>query len=284
MLLAGPSIAAEKICQNPDSVPAPAPASAEANRPISDKWAVVVGLSKFKDPSSQCQFGAKDAQDFTDYLIRDAHFAPDHVHTLLDAAATREKILVEFGVFLPRVTNPDDLVVVFISTNGSPKSQDLAGVNYLVAYDTDQSNFFGSGIPMQDLADMIKKRINADRLVLILDSSYSGAAIGGTGLFRNPSESPASEPIVLASASVNQNSFDSIHYKNSVFTKYLIESLRQNQKLSMAFNRLRTQVMEEVLSDRQAQQSPTIMSQPGAANLILSAPASSPRPAPKQQH
>jgi hypothetical protein len=280
VLLALPSNAAQKICQRPDSQSAPAPVSSKADRPISDKWAVVVGLSKFNDPSIQCQFGAKDAQDFADYLVRDAHFASDHVHTLLDAAASREKILVEFGEFLPRVTTPDDLVVVFISTNGSAKSQDKGEFNYLVAHDTDKNNLFGSGIAMQELANMIKQRINADRLVLIVDSSYSGAAIGAKGLFRTTSDPPFSGPIILVSSSTDQNSWDSTRYANSIFTRCLIDSLHKNQNFCGAFNYLRNQVQMEVMMDHHGTRQTPILRN-GFGDVILSEPATSPRPAPK---
>ncbi len=67
------------------------------NRPVKDKWALIVGISKFADPSINLRFAAKDALDFRDYLIKDANFAPDHVRMLIDSQATREHILEEFG-------------------------------------------------------------------------------------------------------------------------------------------------------------------------------------------
>jgi hypothetical protein len=91
-ILAGPSLADEKIKQNGQGMPF-LPVSAGSGRPIKDKWAVVVGVSKFKDPANKCPFGAKNARDFADYLVHEAHFAPDHVHLLLDDQATRVNIM-----------------------------------------------------------------------------------------------------------------------------------------------------------------------------------------------
>src|SRR6185369_9538657 len=34
------------------------------NRPIKDKWALVIGISKFKDPTINLQYASKDAKDF----------------------------------------------------------------------------------------------------------------------------------------------------------------------------------------------------------------------------
>ena len=100
----------DKTAQSPAQVESPA--SATVPRPNQDKWAVVVGLSRFRDPLNKCQYGSQDAQDFTNYLVHDAHFAKDHVHTLIDTQATRDNVMRELGeVFLPQVTKPDDLVL-----------------------------------------------------------------------------------------------------------------------------------------------------------------------------
>src|SRR5262249_45040515 len=112
------------------------------NTPIRDKWALVVGVSKFQDSTiPQLHYAAKDAQDFANFLIRDANFAPDHVRVLLNEAATREEVQSEIGdKFFPRVVKPDDLVVFFFSSHGSPANRDVAHANFLVAYDTKKSD------------------------------------------------------------------------------------------------------------------------------------------------
>ena len=61
--------------------------------PFHDKWAIVVGISKFNDSSFDLKFAANDAHDFYNYLIADGHFAPDHVALLLDGDATRQNVV-----------------------------------------------------------------------------------------------------------------------------------------------------------------------------------------------
>lgn len=64
---------------------------------------------------------------------------PDHVKLLLNEDAFREKILSALGdKWPPRVANPNDFVLMCISTHGSPSSLDVSGVNYLLAHDTDR--------------------------------------------------------------------------------------------------------------------------------------------------
>src|SRR5438552_3911726 len=93
------------------AVPAGAVDSTPANKPIKDKWALVIGISKFANPTLDLKYPAKDAQDFYSFLTKDANFSPDHVHLLTNEQATRENILSEIGdKWLPRAANPDDLV------------------------------------------------------------------------------------------------------------------------------------------------------------------------------
>src|SRR5262249_43387796 len=89
----------------------PSGAVANPNRPVTDKWALVVGISKFADPTLNLKYAAKDARDFADYLIRNEHFAADHVKVLVDEQATEKRIMSELGSkWLPHVAHPDDLV------------------------------------------------------------------------------------------------------------------------------------------------------------------------------
>ncbi|NJL72007.1 MAG: hypothetical protein HC888_10630 [Candidatus Competibacteraceae bacterium] len=52
------------------------PAESPANRPVKDKWAIVVGVSKFARPALNLRNADKDARDFYDYLVKEANFAP----------------------------------------------------------------------------------------------------------------------------------------------------------------------------------------------------------------
>ncbi|MBI4534349.1 MAG: caspase family protein, partial [Candidatus Melainabacteria bacterium] len=62
--------------------PANADAVTETAPAVADKWALVIGISRFKDPSVKLKYASKDAKDFYDYLVSQAHFAPDHVKLL----------------------------------------------------------------------------------------------------------------------------------------------------------------------------------------------------------
>ncbi|MBI4533243.1 MAG: tetratricopeptide repeat protein [Candidatus Melainabacteria bacterium] len=249
-------------------LPAAMASNLPANRPVNDKWALVIGISKFADSSLDLKYSAKDAQDFYNYLITDGHFAKDHVKLLINEIATREQVLSQIGdTWLPKVAKLDDLVVIFISSHGSPSDVNVGGVNYILAHDTSKSNLYATGIAMQDLSQILKNRIGSDRLVLILDACHSGnAAASGKGIFRvsnvNVDEiAEGSGKTVISSSEPAQMSWESSEYPNGVFTHYLIDALHQNgsdTKLSDAYKYMKEKVQEEVLRDRGAMQTPQL--------------------------
>ncbi len=258
------------------------------NRPVRDKWALIVGISNFQDSKLNLKYPAKDAKDFNDYLLKEGHFAADHVKLLTNEQATRANILSELGdKWLPRVANPDDLVVIYISSHGSASDMDIGGVNYLLAYDSQVDSLYASGLPMQDLTRIIKGRVHSDRVVLVLDACHSGAADpGAKGLFRqgNVDISEVAQgtgQLVISSSQPSQVSWESKHYQNSVFTRCLIESLKSKgdaTTLGEAFSNMKDKVQQEVLTERGVLQTPVLKSRWKGNDLRLAAPAVTPRP------
>ncbi len=258
-----------------------------ANRPVKDKWAVVIGISKFQDSTINLKYPSKDAKDFYNYLIGDGQFAKNHVVLLTDEKATRANILSVIGdTWLPRVANPDDLVVIYISSHGSPADMDVGGVNYLVAHDTNSQCLYATGIPLQDLMRIIKRRVHCERVVIILDACHSGAATADSkDLYRTGNVSASqmvagTGQLVIASSKPDQVSWEGKAYENGVFTRHLIDSLKQkgNQtKLGLAFENMKDKVQQEVLMDRGQLQTPELKSQWRGDDLILSIVPMQPR-------
>jgi len=287
-LVAAPAVAADSAAENKvmDAIN-----KSDSGRPIKDKWAVVVGVGSFKDSKiPKLRFPAKDAQDFAKFLVEKGNFAPDHVLLLLDENATRNNIVSAIaGNWLPNRVLPDDLVVIYASTHGSPSELDKGGENFLVAYDTEQSDLFTSGVLLQDLAPTIYRRTHCDRVVLLLDACNSGAAeVGGKGLYRTTNfdvDALAGKgQIVISSSGASQRSWESKRYNNGVFTRNLIEVLSKEQDktdLQGSFDALKDKVQSEVKFDRQAFQTPVMHSKWEGEPLRIAAKPASPRVVPE---
>jgi hypothetical protein len=260
---------------------------AAVNRPVKDKWALVVGVSKFEDARMNLKYSSKDAEAFYKYLVNEGRFAADHVMLLTDEKATRANILSLIGDrWLPRVANPDDLVVIFISSHGSPADFDVGGLNYIVAHDTNVDCLYATGIPLQDLMRTIKARVHSDRVVIILDACHSGAASADAkGLFRAgnidaSAVAAGTGQLVIASSKPDQASWEGKNYANGVFTHHLIESLRLHEnksRLKDAFENLKENVQVEVLRDRGQLQTPEMKCKWQGDDLVLSVVPSRPR-------
>ncbi|HEY9684825.1 MAG TPA: caspase family protein [Oculatellaceae cyanobacterium] len=260
----------------------------DVNRPIKDKWALVVGISKFKNDQLNLRYPSKDAKDFYDYLVSKENFAPDHVKLLTDKQATRKNIMTLLGdKWLPNVANPDDLVVIYISSHGSGAEMDHDGVNYLVAYDTDVNELYATGLPMQDLSSTVKRRVHSDRVVMILDACHSGAAsVESKGLTRGSNVdadaiAQGTGQLVISSSKPDQVSWESKADQNSVFTRCLMDGLQckgANTSLDDAFEYMKDSVQSEVLKERGVLQTPVLSSKWQGTGLMLGVKPAKPRP------
>lgn len=255
-------------------------------RPIKDKWALVVGISNFKDPSINLCYAAKDATDFKNYLVKEAGFAPDHVKLLTDSQATRENIVGYLGEkWLGRVAGPDDLVVLYLSSHGSAPEKET-NANFIVTYEGTKENLVFSGIPMQWLTIGIKEVLHADRSLVLLDVCHGGAIAGAKALKREFDFSPSNinvgpGQLIMVSSMDDQISWESKRYHNGVFTHYLLEGLRKNnnkEKMGSVFTFLKEKVEEEVLRDRAVLQTPMMFKKiVGGTEIVLSAPGTNPK-------
>lgn len=261
--------------------------NAIVNRPVKDKWALVIGISKFANPKYNLDFASKDARDFYDFLVNEANFRKDHVLLLLDEKATRANIMSAFGDnFLPAVSQENDLVVVYISTHGTPAKRDKGGQSYIVAHDTDTASLYATGVNMDELYKRIRTGVKTDRALIVMDTCFSGAGVPGAKALNVADNFDAQEVaqgcghLVITSSSPNERSWESKISNNSVFTKYLLEALRQNNKkvdVRSAFRDVQKKVSWEVQSAFGERQTPQLGGEWEGKELILAIPPIEPR-------
>lgn len=164
------------------------PNSKPLNRPVKQKWAVVIAVGKYKDKRmNNDQFVDKAAKSFYQYLIDPAggRFDPDHVKFLRNEDATTQNVTNALSPsWLGTLAGPDDLIVVYLATQGFPTTD---GNTWLCTYNCALDNIYGSCVSMQSLMKSLQDNVKSDRIVLILESPYSGSAnlIGARNLKTN---------------------------------------------------------------------------------------------------
>lgn len=258
------------------SLASPAYAAGDPDASIGQKWALVVGVSKFQNPELNLRYADKDANDFSQFLTDQVGFEKDHVKVLTNENATLKSVLSHLGsTWLPHMAEPNDLVVVFISTHGTPGEADYnkANSNYLLTYDSEPENLFVTAMDMQDLVDIISKRINCDRIIVILDACHSGALAagekvsGGKGLARKGLDASnvrlGKGKVIFLSSMPNERSWELKEKPNSVFTRCLIETLNKSgdsTTLNDMFRTLKTNVYNTAMSERGVPQTPVMRS------------------------
>jgi uncharacterized caspase-like protein len=212
------------------------------------------------------KYAAKDATDFKNFLVNHQNFRADHVKLLTDETATRDNIIGMLGEkWLQSHVKPDDLVVIYVSSHGSPAAATAGGTNFLIAHDTNKNSLAATGIPMQWLTQIVSDQVKSNRIILLLDVCHSGAA-GQKGITRTGVDARNLEigngQMIICSSLADQSSWESRNYENGVFTRRLMEALLSNKDqttLINAFKQLKVLVESEVLRDRGELQTPLLV-------------------------
>ena len=198
-----------------------------------ESWAVVVGINKYKK-WPQLNYAVNDANGLSKLLINRFGFKADHVFSLMDADATRERIL---GVLGDRLSNPDlvkkdDRVFVFFAGHGVTRQlPNGRSLGYIVPVDADTESFQSQAISMTNFQD-ISESIPAKHVLFVMDACYSclalirgGAPAGGDhGKFlREITRRTARQ--VLTAGGADEQVADNGPGGHSIFTWTLMQAL-----------------------------------------------------------
>ena len=155
----------------------PDPARSEPPGPVRNKFALVVGVGRFQHGIQPLEFAAFDAMSMYRFLTDPARgrFPRENTLLLTDEEATRDRIEAALSR-IQREAGQDDLVVVYISSHGSPP--DKRGAVNIVTYDTEikpRERVWHTSINEERLKSFVDD-LRAKRLVMILDTCYSNGA------------------------------------------------------------------------------------------------------------
>jgi hypothetical protein len=256
---------------------------------VREKYAIVVGVSEFRNSAYNLKFAAKDANDFAG-VLRDPKSGrfkadPDHVKVLLNEQATVENIRTAIND-VAKAARAEDLVVMYFSSHGTSAASDAAmddaRSGYIVTHETNLSNLYATAFPMEELRRVVEKRIRACRIVMFLDTCFSGDTVApaagskmlAVGIADSTKERIAQGVgrVVIASSRNDERSWESDRIQNSYFTYYLLQALRSKGGLAditTIFTSLQRSVPGAVRKEWGARQTPVMWPEGQRLDIVI---------------
>ncbi len=252
---------------NPFVLAAP-PGKGKPPARIRERWALVVGIGDFADKRiGKLAYTTADATAMRDVLVdpKLGGFRPENVRLLTDAGASLADIKMGIN-WLARSAAPEDLVVVYVASHGSPRRVDTAGATYILTHDTaidpsdvDPDALYASALPMVEFADAVATRLRSLRTAIFLDTCYSGGAMKESNALDKAAVSRATLDrlsqgagrVIFAASRTDQESLESKQLQHGYFTYYLVEALRSHPEmpLSKVFRYVEQHVSQRVDTD-----------------------------------
>lgn len=257
------------------------PMPGQRSHSTAQKWAVVIGISNYKDTRiAGLRYASDDARALYDLLVspQAGGYAPSRVRLLLNSEATAQGIRNALFNWLKQALE-EDMVTIYFAGHGSPESPDSPNNLFLLPYDARYDDITTSGFPMWDIETALKRFIKAKKVVVVADACHSGgvgqsfdiARRGDRGLVVNPISSSiqnlsqVGDGIVVMSAS-DEKQFSQEGQKwgggHGVFTYFLLKGLNgdadYNKDGHVTLGELIPYLSEKVRRETGNAQSPTV--------------------------
>lgn len=215
-------------------------------------WVVAIGVSRYQDTAIQSlQYADADARAVYNYF-RDTFGLPESQMFLrINEQATLREVKSVLGTRLAaRANDPRDTVVLYFAGHGMRErvtgSLDADGLGkYFLPHDADRNDLFSTALDMDEVTNILR-RLTPERVVVLLDSCFSGAAGGRspfdpkaegeraliTGEFLDRMAQAGKGRVVMTAGGPEESAQESADFGHGVFTYYLLDGLRGAADLS----------------------------------------------------
>ncbi len=211
---------------------------------VAGRWAVVIGVGEYEHKAiPRLRYAARDAQAMYDFLTTKGGYPKQNVVLLTDTTSdkpTLQNIRRALGDFLFRRPGRDDMVLIYYAGHGAPEV-DAAGhesdglSKYLIPHNADPDSLYSTAFPMDEI-QRIFARIPSERVVMLLDTCYSGTAGGRTFARQQTRAGGISDQflerltrsrgrVVITASGPNEVALESAALGHGIFTYYLLEGL-----------------------------------------------------------
>jgi WD40 repeat protein len=189
-------------------------------------FAVVVGVSAYRDSRLNLRYAAKDARDFAEALKlqQGGLYSGVELKVLTDADATTGEVKRALS-WLEQSVTARDVGLVFLAGHGITDARQRY---YYLDYDSDPNHPEDTAV--EDVVLKERTRSIAGKVLMFLDTCHAGQAManrGATYINRLVEELSNSDNgvVTFASSTGRQLSLEDDEWKNGAFTKALIEGL-----------------------------------------------------------
>jgi len=191
-------------------------------------YAVIIGISNYKNlpKEGNLAYPEKDAENVYSTLIskEGGNIEFENVKKLVGPQATLANIKDALEVWLPSHAQESDRAIVFFVGHGVT---DKNGRGYLAPYDIDPQKIAETGYPMDQLGDVMSKKVKARWKMLLTDACHSGKiAVSSTAAQINESLRGLPQGfLTLTSSRASEQSFEDAQLAggNGVFSYFLVK-------------------------------------------------------------
>ena len=135
-------------------------------------WAVLVGISEYKNSSWKLNYAHRDAEELYKQLLelkgarfQDKQivnlFEEKRIRKLVNQEATTANITDALRDFLQK-PGENDVVFLFFACHGAPDPNRTENL-YLLTHDTDPERFAGTALPMREIRDAVRENLRANK-------------------------------------------------------------------------------------------------------------------------
>jgi uncharacterized caspase-like protein len=252
-----------------------------------DRWAVIIGVSKYKDESLNLRYADRDAEEFYKLLLSPmgGNFKSDRIKKLTNHEATTANVTKALRSFLKK-PGRNDLVIIYFACHGTPDFDCPKNI-YLLTHDTDPNDVSGTAIPMREIDLSLRENLLSERVIIFADTCHSAAISGGIGRRSVANETTLVNHYLkevstsrggialLTSSEANEVSFEDMKWGggHGVFTHYLLRGMQGeadvNQNGFVTVGELFEYVRAKVQEATEYKQHPSIGNNPYDRNLPL---------------
>ena len=234
-------------------------------------WAVIVGISDYKEPGiNDLKYAKQDAEIYYNFLksAQGGGIADERVRLLTDKNATRINIIKALDDLFNQA-EPQDMVIFYTACHGQadPRTRKV----YFICHDTEVDALNATAVSQREVEEIFEST-KAGKRIWLADACHSG----GAGLQIRANEAALTQKLldeignsgdgiaILSSSSNNEFSYEDIKWGNGhgVFTYYLTEGLKgkadEDKDGKVSIREIEEYVKSNVKRDTKGQQHPEL--------------------------